>query len=166
MVDRVTRDQAAEWIRRFVSGRIDNDEFAEEFPQSRKDPALAALVGRCWALYSDNENHYLAGDRALSREGRQEVWRWVLFLQSGLEYEWPDFNWCRIEWRVPLLLDWLTMGALSRRKEREEAEIAELESAGDFKLWPFIRQSDFDQALRQPRLLGGFPRVASARTAG
>ena len=163
MIDRVARDQAAEWIRHFISGRLDNDEFADEFPQSREDPALAALEGRCWSLYSDMEKHHLTGDRALSEEGRREVWRWVLFLHSALEYEWPAFNWYRVDWGAVRLINWLTLGRL---KARQEADITAFAAAGEFAVWPFFRMSDFERTLAAPRLLAGYTRTRTVHTAG
>jgi len=161
MIDRAARDRAATLLRRFVGGRMTNDDFDSDFPQSRTDPALDALSGASWHLYSDNSTHRLTGRHALTREGRRQVLRWVLFLHSGLEYEWPDFNWYRVVRTPSPLIDWLLRGALTRRKEREAAEIAEFQAAGDYDVWPFIREADLRRALRHPRLLGGHPPLAA-----
>lgn len=49
MIDRVARNRAALLLRRFAAGRITNDDFTNEFPSSKNDPALRAVDQRAWA---------------------------------------------------------------------------------------------------------------------
>ena len=89
MIDRAARDRAALLLRRFAAGRLTNDDFVDAFPSSKTDPALRAVDQRAWALYDDFRTHRLTGRHALAPAGRREVARWVLFLQSDVEYTWP-----------------------------------------------------------------------------
>jgi hypothetical protein len=158
MIDRTARDTAALLIRRFAAGRLTNDEFDEAFPRSRLDQALSAIEGRAWHLYDDFETHRLTGRHGLTRAGRREIARWVLFLHSEVEYEWPWFNWYRGARRRGsgrALLNLLMMGWLEARMAREEAGMAAFQRTGDFAVWPFFRPPDFEAARRQPRFCVG-----------
>jgi hypothetical protein len=166
MIDRAARDGAATLIRRFMAGRVTNDDLDSGFPQSRIDPALDALAGASWYLYGDDSTYRLPSRNAFPRDARRQVSRWVLFLHSGLEYEWPDFNWYAGVPTPSPLLDWLTCGALTRLKARREAEIAAFQAAGDYAAWPFFREADVRRALQRPRLLKGCPPLEPAAASG
>jgi hypothetical protein len=147
MIDRVARDRAALLLRRFAVGRITNDDFERDFPESRVDPALRAVNERAWLLYNDLFTHRLSGDRALTSEGRREVARWVLFLYSDVEYMWPA-SYSFIQVRADLM-NLLTLGWWERRKDSAFSAFAE---AGEFEVWPFRLSPDYQAALRLPRL--------------
>jgi len=145
VIDRHARDEAALLLRRFAAGRLTNDEFDEAFPPSATDSALMALEGRAWHLYSDHREHRLVLDRI----GRREVARWVLFLHSTFEYQWPKFQWYQTRGG---LWNWLTRGAADRRSD--EAFDA-FRQSGDYAVWPFLRATDFEEARKRPRFLAG-----------
>ena len=100
-------------------------------------------------------DHYrLAGRDALDRRLRREVARWVLFLGTDLEYEWPVLPApLRVAW---FLLSFATLGLAGRIARK-------LQESDDDGLWPFRRRSDFEAALRrnpfrvdQPHRAAGF----------
>jgi hypothetical protein len=155
MVDRVRRDRFAELLRHFGAGRLTNDEFVDLQRQILDDPAwpdeaLRAMAVRAWSLYDDTQTHRLRGRRALTREGRREFARWIIFLHSDLEYEWPRSD---IPSTWALLANMLTLGWSWRNRRREE--VRRLRSIGELDVWPFMRQADFKRALENPRLLSG-----------
>lgn len=159
MIDRRRRDAMAELLRHFVAGRLTNDEFEERLDVTLNDPrpvrrwedaALWAIRSRAWFLYDDLRTHRMKGEWAPSREGRSELARWVLFLYSDSEYEWPIRDFISLS---SCLMNLLTLGLaqviLSRLlRQRHKA-------MGDWDVWPFVRRSDYEKALEHPRLLAG-----------
>ena len=96
-----------------------------------------------------------------NRLGRGGIWIHRLatqlhgvFLHSDAEYEWPIRNFISL---TGCALTILTLGVapLVYRRLAERRH----EAMGDWSVWPFVRRSDYDAALRRPRLLSG--RVAS-----
>ena len=150
MIDRAMRDRAALLLRRFAAGRLTNDAFVDTFPTSKIDPALQAVEERAWALYSDLRTHRLTGGDALTPAGMREVSRWVLFLQSDVEYAWPtSYSFIQI-YNWPLNL--LTLGWWERRKAEKFRAFAQ---TGDFEVWPFGTRAEYDAVVCHPRFLAG-----------
>src|SRR5512143_2868744 len=89
MVDRIARLRAGELLRHFAAGQISNDEFEDSFPSRSLDAAVQELRSEAWFLYDDLREYRLAGKDRLSSEMRHQIARWVLFLHTELEYEWP-----------------------------------------------------------------------------
>ena len=141
MVDRESRTQLAELIRHLVSGRLTNYEFEDRLPRST-DPAIweVSLSG-AWCLYSDLWQYRLIGKYRLPEEARHEAARWILFLKTDLEYEWPRLG--RFRSLLLLLGNILTIGlfGIAYRKY--------FQRFGDWDVWPFLRRSDYDLALKQ-----------------
>ena len=155
MVDRVRRDRFAELLRHFGAGQLTNDEFVALQWQILDDPtlpdeALHAIAVQAWFFYGDTRTHRLKGKWALTQERRREFAKWIIFLHSDLEYEWPRRDIPKI-WA--LLANMLTLGWWGRTRSREEVE--HLRSIGDFDVWPFIHEADFERALKHPKLLSG-----------
>lgn len=143
MIDRRTRNQLAEQLRRLASGGISNDEFEDALPVS-KDPAVREIRRAAWMLYSDLREHRLRGRDALPQDARRAVARWIIFLHSDLAYEWPPHR-C-IGFRR-LIAAVVSFGQIPRYFDRQ------YKAAGDFEAWPFIRSADFARASRMPWLL-------------
>lgn len=156
MVDRKRRNILVVLLRRLVTGQVTNDQFEEDLAklfqgtdcEFRHDRALCGVAEQSWFLYSDNEEHTLRlKKKSRRRQQRREVARWIMFLHTDLEYEWPDVD------MIPKPLPWLlTLGIPHRRRMRR------FEKAGDWGVWPFIRKSDYDKALSTPKLLAGVAR--------
>lgn len=150
--DRNRRNKLAVLLRHLCSGRITNDHFtriADELFNRRdrgglEDRVLLAIRDKAWFLYGDLSEHKLHGPNTLTKNTRREVARWIMFLYTDLEYVWPEID------IAPNLFEWIvTLGISHRRRKRAFIE------AGDENVWPFIRQSDYDEALRMPTLLAG-----------
>jgi len=147
MIDRNARNQLAESIRALASGCISNDDFEDmRLPHSNKDAAIYAIYSNgAWFLYSDLEEQWLIGKRRLSKATKAHIARWVLFLKTDLPYEWP----------VPafmqklgfLAANLITLGIARHTLERR------FRANGDIDVWPFIRRSDYEAALRKPAYL-------------
>ena len=146
MIDRSSRDRLSELIRHLAAGLITNDQFEDALPIRSIDPAVDQLIDESWYLYSDIWEHRLVGRYQLPREGKRHLSRWILFLKTDLEYEWPLWN--------PLLVfgaNILTLGLAARFIR------ARWQRHGDVSVWPFIRASDYEVALRHPPYLAGPP---------
>lgn len=142
MIDRLSRRRLAVALRRYVAGRISNDAF-EDTDVDRRDPAIAAVQGGAWSLYSDMEEHYARGPHAVRGECRRRVARWVLFLRSEREYLWPEYDFYQTaSW--PRWMEYLSFGYLRRDRERREHLLREFSSAGDIDYWPFISRAEFE----------------------
>jgi hypothetical protein len=145
MVDKDARLKAGELLRHLVSGQITNDQFEERFPGRCDDVALTELQSEAWFLYDDLREYRLAGKDRLSSESRRQIARWVLFLHTDLEYEWPVRS-----LSTALLLtigNLCTLGLVGHRWR------SGFRRHGDIDVWPFIRRSDYDAALANPPLL-------------
>ncbi len=149
MINRVDRDKLALLLRRYAAGRITNDDLADEAPARSSDQAICPIYEFAWQLYDDLSTHRAEGRHALMPETRRMVARWILFLQSDLEYRWPSFSFMQI-YNWPLNL--LTLGWWERRKSRR---LDAFKRTGHFKVWPFFATDEFKRALRNPRFCRG-----------
>jgi hypothetical protein len=149
MIDRQARDILAEQLRHLISCQITNDEFDDAVSWSRHDPGVVAVYGMAWRLYDDLYEHRMTGLHHVPKQGRHEIARWILFLQSDLAYEWPPYNFVHT---VNSPLNFVTLGWWDRRMARRFAEV---QAAGDWDVWPFFRRADFETARQEPRLLAG-----------
>jgi len=149
LIDRPARTAMAEALRHLAAGRISNDQFVERLGLASRDAAVTEIhLNGAWYLYDDTREHRLTGRQRLDGEARHEVARWILFLKTDLEYEWPSLRGLR--WMLLLLLSAVTLGAagaLYRRRMRR---------AGDIEVWPFLRRQDYEAALAQPPYLTGW----------
>ena len=146
MIDPNSRRALGELLHQFVAGRLTNDEFAGRLPRS-KDHAVREISRESWYLYDDLHEHRLIGRWRINKSGRDEISRWILFLQSDLPYEWPTQDpLLRLSFLAAGLL---TLGGFSWFLRRWYAKHGEIE------VWPFIRRSDFSAALERPIYLNG-----------
>ena len=155
MVDRHARDKMALLLRQLATGRITNDEFEDRQPLGSPDPAMAEVFYRgASGFYSDLDEYRLAGRHRLSRSERREMARLILFLKSDLEYEWPCLKlWKELLWVVGGIL---TLGLAGRR-----LYWCRTGAHGEVRVWPFLRQEDFERAVRHPCYLAGGQRQPS-----
>src|SRR5512144_1119615 len=90
MIDRHARDVAKDALRDLLDGVISNDEYEKRYPEAEGDPAVKAVFWVVWFNYSDMREHKLSGKSAPSESNRDLLERCALFLQSNLEFLWPD----------------------------------------------------------------------------
>ncbi len=140
MVERDARDRLALLLRRLATGRITNDEFEDALPWGSEDAAIWAVFREgAWCLYDDLDEHRLVGKHRLSRENRREVAKWILFLKSDKEYEWPRHR----AWKS--LLYWpanvITLGLMARMCRRR------WRTDPDRQAWPFRTAEDLQRVV-------------------
>jgi hypothetical protein len=140
MVDLESRMNAGLLLRRLASGRLTNDEFDEAYPSWSRDRGVRNISEFAWSLYSDYHTHRLLGRHALTPETRRIAARCVLFLHSGVEYEWPDPPRIRLGAE---LRQFLTLGLWPSGYRRA---FDEWQKSIDTQLWPFASATDVQQA--------------------
>ena len=145
MVDRANRDALAELIRHLVAGRITNDEFTDNLPQSRDRAVFEVFWNGVWGLYDDLYEHRLTGRHYIPRNARTDVARCVLFLKGDLEYEWSPYP--PRPQALAMLLSLVTLGLANRLM------FSVWKKQGEFAVWPFLRRQDYECALREPPYL-------------
>jgi hypothetical protein len=147
MIDRSARDKAAELLRQFLAGTITNFELENSWPSSA-DQVLREIEDTIWCFYDDFEEHAMRGGWKLPKEQKAISARWVLFLHSDEEYQWPSIRFAGIR---PLRSGWLArVIGLARRHEKKEAAFM---AAGEYAYWPFISKASFERCNENPRLL-------------
>jgi hypothetical protein len=100
-----------------------------------------------WCLYSDLWEYQLAGKYRLPKGARREVARWILFLKTDLEYEWPRLS--RFHSLLLLLGNLFSVGLIGVAYRKYFRRF------GDWDVWPFLRRSDYDLATKQPPYFTG-----------
>lgn len=146
MIDRASRDRLAEALRRYVSGRITNDEL-DAVEIDCWDRGVVAVKEMAWQLYDDLSVHYVGNGLPRHSRARRELARWIVFLHSDEEYWWPDYSFIRI---VNLPMNVLTLGWWERRERRR---LRSFQRAGEFEVWPFLQYAQLERAVARPRLL-------------
>jgi len=148
MIDRASRDRLATALRRYVSGHITNDDL-HGINVDWRDRGAVAVRQRAWALYDDTYQHRATGKHYLGKPARDEIARWIIFLHSDVEYTWPEFNFIQI---VNPLMNILTLGWWEARKERR---FQEFQAAGEYSVWPFATEADYQTVLERPKYFAG-----------
>jgi len=145
MVDKDSRKRAVGLLKKAVLGRITNYECEDGFLDlisESKDGVLFAIF-RTIREASGEDERSLSEIFPKGHEMRKRLCRWILFLKSDLEYEWPR------ERLAPGLRDlyrpnWLDefTGAVSRISRSN----TNFFSQGNYSVWPFVRKEDYDTA--------------------
>jgi hypothetical protein len=148
MICRQSRDRLALALRRYVAGRMSNDDL-DSVEVDWRDRGAVAVKQMAWRLYSDTKHHYAKGRHAINSDGKRIVAKWIVFLHGDMEYLWPDYSFVQIiNWPLNLL----TFGWWENRKGVRRKEF---EQAGDFAAWPFVAMTELNDATKSPRYLAG-----------
>ena len=145
MTDKRDREKLAEALRHLATGQISNREYEDRTEFRSSDIAVREIWRAAWGMYSDVRTYRLTGKDALTADTKEAVARCILFLHSDLPWEWPTRSFSEI--LLFAVAGLCTFGLLARRDRRR------YRAAGDFAVWPFFRRSDYEAALRAPRLL-------------
>lgn len=155
----------AELLRQLASGRITNDEFEDGLDMDF-DRDTRPIFHAAWLCYDDLHSHRLRGAHRLSPLERQLFARCVLFLRSGLSYEWSGQSSFRVGFDPTMDSKWVTscrrslstlIAKLFTYRRCDDA-INDQEAKSrmiDDRIWPFYRRADLNAALRNPPYLAG-----------
>jgi len=161
-------------LRHLSVGLISNDKFEnnimddvtkgwlpEQYRRSKQakfdDQIIVPMLELCWGLYSDTRNHKLTAKDQLSQESLKIIARCILFLHSGIEYEWPDFDFMNPIFKFSvkeLIITVLTFGKYYRDKRQEQKQsYLDYQKIGTHEYWPFFSLADYtEQLTKQPFL--------------
>jgi hypothetical protein len=169
MVDIERRRKLALHLRHLSVGLISNDDFEErliddvtngwlpeQYYKSKDakfdDKIIQPMLELCWGLYDDTRNHKLRGSDKLPELSLKIIARCILFLQSDKEYEWPyfDTNSPLVKFSLgEVILTILSLGQYYRDvKKHQEKAFQEFQKLGNFEIWPFINQNDYNEQLK------------------
>ena len=147
MIEQKQRNEYAQLLRNFLSGKVTNFEYENIFENIdfNSDEAINQIYCEMWYTYCDLNEHKLnEEDRGFeNRESREAIVRFILFLHSEYEYEWP------ISSIKEELLRILTFGKKGISEEKKLKN-----KLGDREVWPFYKKLDYEHALSNPNLLG------------
>ncbi len=176
MVDKDRRKKLALHLRQLSTGQLSNDDFEERVTEDitygwlpeqyyrakeckNDDAIIRSILEFSWCLYNDTYNHKLIGEHKLSDLQIKEIARFILFLQSDLEYEWTYIDLTNPLMRfsfTDLLKSILTLGIhYKEMKLKREEEFELMKKSGDFELWPFKTQAEYEFQLTKQLFLTG-----------
>lgn len=94
MINAALRAELSQDIRRLATGRMTNDAFDEryyEIYESSDARSINEIATYCYGLYSSDLLFPIRprGGYALDQKTKKTIARCVLFLRSGIEFEWP-----------------------------------------------------------------------------
>jgi len=165
VIDVERRTKLADATHEYLAGMLTNYEYEKRkgevvtglsaFTMSRfdtdplLDPMLQHLVFFNFA-HGDLDEYRLTHEYKLTIAQRREVLRWILFLRSDREYEWPPFQWVDgiLADIGHSLMSLLTLGYWRKRQRRiADRDFQHFKLAGDYDVWPFMRRSDYEATL-------------------
>lgn len=138
MVDRKSRDAFAELLTRFISGELSNFDF-EKLTPNTKDRAILGMEHSLWCFYDDCKEHKMDGDHTFPEETEKTIARWILFLRTDQEYEWPDISYPGVRPIEHSLISKLFNGPKRERKFMH---------FGDYSVWPFFEVDSYENAKK------------------
>ena len=145
MVDPIARKRARDLLKKIALGKMTSYECENGFLDlnpGTNDPAIFAFYRTVFEMGGDIDKP-LAHLFARGSEMRKRVCRWIFFLKTDLEYEWPK------EQLAPGIKDfykpnWFDkLFGLHSRIVRSNEEFC---SHGDYRIWPFFREVDLNAA--------------------
>lgn len=133
MVDMKSRGLAANLIREFAAGRLTNDEFDEQYPES-EDRGVQTIGQVLWLSWDDRFTHRLEGEHQLTDQQKALFDRCIAFFQTELEYVGPSPGGSVLG---------VAKGAWKRLLGKEQPVVVQgsLESAW----WPFATEDQYRQ---------------------
>lgn len=145
MVDKNARRELTLLARRFLAGRITNQEFddnGDELTFDSEDEAIFTIFYEIWPFYDDFKTQSVGKEITFSKQQRREIARWILFLQNDLEFEWRDEPLRRkLQRFLAARCRWISTPEPFHQGEKE--------------VWPFFRRTDYESALSRPQFLCG-----------
>lgn len=142
MVEQERRKRARALLKKLALGKNTNYECENEFMDllsHSKDPVIFALFRTIRELSGDAEERL---SKTFSRGGqmRKRLCRWILFLETNLEYEWPK------ERLAPGLRDFYRPNWFDKLLGIDARTNAAFCGHGEYHVWPFLRESDLNAA--------------------
>ncbi len=153
MLDQPTRDRLAESLRQLISGAMTNlalNDFLLEQAEGSEDRGVREIAMQTWLLCEEEQVYPIE----ITESQRCDIARWILFLHSGHEMEWPSEPSRFVTWPVRFL-DCIT----GRRFKLYDKYFPQ--AHGDYCYWPFFRKEDYDKAVESQKSMRGVVLPAS-----
>jgi hypothetical protein len=146
MIDRQARDTFAALLRHLAAGQITNDDFEDRMPLRSKDAGVNRIFwAGAWHLYDDLRSYKLTGKYRLPKEHKREIAKWILFLKSDVEYQYPRV-FRIIDYIYPLLVIFSLGLAIPIIRYIYKRKL-------DPSIWPFSNRADYEHSLANPPYL-------------
>ena len=116
------------------------------------DPAVAAIWDTAWAYYSDMREHRLRGPDRLHPDTKRAWIRWILFLDSDLQYEWPAIRHPGNDPEAQRSDMWAWLTSALKKDSAKPFE-QRFTKSGHYPVWPFFSAREYRLALRNPKRL-------------
>lgn len=95
-----------------------------------------------WNQYDDHRVYKLIGPNEPTDAKKALLDRYIAFLESALEYEWPLSDFMSIG-QVGHFLNALSFGAINAHlAQTRNGELQRMATAGDMRYWPFRSASE------------------------
>ncbi|UOK42218.1 MULTISPECIES: hypothetical protein [Flavobacterium] len=174
MIDKERRKKLAYHLRHLSIGLITNDEFEnyilddvsfgwlpEQYYRAKEakldDPIIQPMLELSWCLYSSLKEYKLEGKNKLTNEQLKEIAKYILFLNSDNEYEWPYYDFINPQIKSSFredIANLLSFGKYYKNKmDEKEKEFAEMQKMGDYDYWPFISKEQYEEQLKHQPFL-------------
>lgn len=107
MIDKNSRKLLAKNLKDLVEGTITTDQFCFSKPKSENDRAVDSIWAFGDSLYSDATEYTLQGKYAVRGISCDLAQRCILFLETDLEYMWPDQPKSAVGYMIPVCFLWI-----------------------------------------------------------
>jgi len=142
MIDRKARDELAVLVKAFLAGRITNFEYEDRCPVS-EDRIIKEVNDYVWLYYDDFKEHNMPKG-SFSLSSKKEFGRMILFLNSDLEYMWPD---------EPSLTSKLKkLFTAAAPVQSRKVKDFDFYNSGDVNVWPFLHRKHMIAEANKPRV--------------
>lgn len=143
MIDRIARNILFDQLRKVATGKITGFACENVLLSLQNEDRVVDALRRTLGELIDEKDTSLKAIFAKKSEMRSRIARWLMFLKSDCDYQWPNEKLPSgiLDFYKPTLLDRLT-GASARNQTR----ISEFMKAGDYQYWPFTSKCEFDHA--------------------
>lgn len=152
MIDREARRGLGRLLKQVASGRITTCDYQELVePLMKSDDHSVAQLARATDIIFDSlwDDVRYTGKRALKKEGRREIARWILFLHSECESKKKDPAWSCLFFLIFMALGFLTCGILWLFLLVVQPLIESVRKWTRWKdVWPFKDFEDYQVALK------------------
>jgi hypothetical protein len=129
------RRKAAQLLLDFYKSQITNDQMNDAWPRDKEDAGLTHIRWAAWGLYSDLREEHIRPTLRKKYVIAKLIHRCLVFLESGLEYEWVGLG--------------VSKGLVPRVLELFDTHRRRTNRAGDQSVWPFYRRDDYMRMRKQ-----------------
>lgn len=151
MIDVPARREARALLERVLrSDGITNYELEDSWPSSSNDASISAVLALL-SPYFDAHPERTLQFQNFDADARDFISRAILFFDSEFEYQWPksQFEWVSLGFVDSVLWKLLRRRRVSSRRKQNETRFR---SAGEFHVFPFMSNDEYERAISRASL--------------